>query len=170
MPRFSNNNEHNPLRKSEVQPQISKNLSSAAPVTDLDFIKIFGGSMNELTMIKQMMQSGRVTVNGQKVTSVEQTQQARHAKRNNTGTRAIKELSAQQKPPRRQNLPPTLKSNQKPPTLPQVGRSDGFRRSINREVPSFDKLGVDVQTRNDSEIKVEKALIELNEIKNDIIF
>jgi hypothetical protein len=52
-----------------------------------------------------------------------------------------------------------------------VGRSDGFqRKTLFPEASAFEKLGKELNTKNDSEIKVEKALIELNEIRNDIIF
>jgi hypothetical protein len=48
-------------------------------------------------------------------------------------------------------------------------RSDGF---VNREAANsaFEKLGKTGASKNDAEVKVEKALIELNEIRNDIIF
>jgi len=48
-------------------------------------------------------------------------------------------------------------------------RSDGF---VNREAANivFENLGKTGASKNDAEVKVEKALIELNEIRNDLIF
>ena len=62
-----------------------------------------------------------------------------------------------------------------------INSSNGFNKKVPKKVvhntsvnfqPSttnFELLGVQGQSKNDDEIKVEKALIELNEVRNDLI-
>ena len=88
-------------------------------------MKIFGGSKNELQLIKSMMATG----------------------------------SSKSKPP--------LMNQRQSGNIHQANslRSDGFIKTS-----AFEQLGKIGASKNDSEIKVEKALIELNEIRNDIMF
>jgi hypothetical protein len=90
-----------------------------------DLAKMFGGSTNELALIKTLMSS-------------------------NTTTTTAKD---------RYSKPPLVQSN-------------GFSKvpkKLNFQPTEFEQLGKLGQSKNDDEVKVEKALIELNEVRNDLI-
>ena len=96
-------------------------------ISDNDFMKIFGGSKNELNLIKTMMATGRT----------------------------------------QESIPVKKQPNSSKQPIPNFVRSDGFTDNQNKQFENLGKVGA---SKNDTEVKVEKALIELNEIRNDIMF
>lgn len=94
---------------------------TAGAISEADFITMFGGSKAELSLIKSMMQTGKVSVNGQKVKVAAEPQKQAPAQKRGLP------LPADSMRPPKQPLAPRVA--QKQAGLPFVGgRSDGFMK------------------------------------------
>ena len=135
-------------------------------------MRIFGGSQNDLHLLKQLMQTGsqnppaarhaQLQIPKLQTNSEGQSQRRQSGLFNNQGAN-------NQKPPIMGRTPSGVPSSK----LSKIRTSNTFskmnRNGMMHEPQNFEQLGKMGASKNDEEVRVEKALIELNEVKNDII-